>query len=251
VDDLPREPPDKRARPRKILIRRDVPTRRAYARVIVLATAIGAVTGLAWYWGAWDLLWVESLDGFKGWIAGYGFWGPVIFICGYAAAELVFVPALPLTVLGGVVFGPVWGTAYVSVGATLGAAGAFLAARYALRGPVERWVEGSPRLRDLDAAVAEQGWRMLVITRLVPLFPFNLQNFAYGLTRMRFRTFVLLSWLCMLPGTAAYTFAGGALVEGRGDLHRTLGYLAVAAVLIVALSFGSRWLRAPEGKPVR
>ncbi len=224
-------------------------TTRAYGgRGIVLAAGLGAVAVLAWRLGVWDLLRLEDVARFKAWIDGYGPWGPAVFIVGYAAAELVFVPALPLTVLGGVAFGPVRGTAYVSLGATLGAAAAFLAARYAMRGLVERWVARSPRLRELDAAVAEHGWRMLMITRLVPLFPFNLQNFAYGLTRLRFRTFVLLSWLCMLPGTAAYTLTGGALSEGRGDPHRTLGYLAVAAVLIVPLSLVPRWLRPPRGE---
>lgn len=220
-------------------------------RVIVLTVVIGIAVVLAWRSGVWDLLRLEHLARFKAWMDGYGPWGPALFIVGYAAAEILFVPALPLTVLGGVAFGPVRGTVYVSLGATLGAAGAFLAARYAMRGLVERWVERSPRLRELDAAVAEHGWRMLMITRLVPLFPFNLQNFAYGLTRLRLRTFVLLSWLCMLPGTAAYTLTGGALSERRGDLHRTLGYLAVAAVLIVALSLVPRWLRPPGGERAR
>jgi uncharacterized membrane protein YdjX (TVP38/TMEM64 family) len=226
-------------------------TRAHGGRVIVLAVVIGSAALLAWRVGVWDLLRLDNVARFKAWIDGHGPWGPAVFIVGYAAAELVFVPALPLTVLGGVAFGPVRGTAYVSLGATLGAAAAFLAARYAMRGLVERWVAQSPRLRELDTAVAEHGWRMLVITRLVPLFPFNLQNFAYGLTRLRFRTFILLSWLCMLPGTAAYTLAGGALAEGRGDLHRTLGYLAIAAALIVALSLVPRWLGLPGGGRAR
>jgi len=226
-------------------------TRARSGRVIVLAAVIGGAAVLAWRLGVWDLLRLEHLARFKAWIDGYGFWGPAVFIVGYAAAELLFVPALPLTILGGAAFGPVRGTAYVSLGATLGAAAAFLAARYAMRGLVERWVERNPRLRELDAAVAEHGWRMLTITRLVPLFPFNLQNFAYGLTRIRFRTFVLLSWLCMLPGTAAYTLTGGALSEGRRALHRALGYLAVAAILMVALSLVPRWLLTPGGERAR
>jgi len=226
-------------------------TRARGGRVVVLAAVIGGALLLGWRLGVWDLLRLDHLARFKAWIDGYGPWGPALFIIGYAAAELVFVPALPLTILGGVAFGPVRGTVYVSLGATLGAAAAFLAARYAMRGLVEQWVARSPRLRALDAAVAEHGWRMLVITRLVPLFPFNLQNFAYGLTRLRFRTFVLLSWLCMLPGTAAYTLTGGALTEGGGNPRRTLGYLAIAAVLIVALSLVPRWLRPPAGAPAR
>ena len=82
-----------------------------------------------------------------------------------------------------------------------------------------------------------------MITRLVPLFRFNLQNFAYGLTRIPFWTFVGLSWLCMLPGTAAFALAGGALGESRRDPRRSLAYLGAAAILIVVVSLLPRWLR--------
>jgi uncharacterized membrane protein YdjX (TVP38/TMEM64 family) len=168
----------------------------------------------------------------------------VVFILGYAVAELFFVPALPLTLLGGLAFGPLRGTLYVSVGATAGAALAFLAARYAARGLVEGWIARSPRLRRLDAAVTRHGWRILMLTRLIPLFPFNLQNFAYGLTRIRFVPYVLLTWVCILPATAAFTLAGDALAEGGGAPRRVLGGLAVAGVLIVAVSLIPRWLMA-------
>ena len=77
---------------------------------------------------------------------------------------------------------------------------------------------------------------MVMITRLVPIFPFNLQNFAYGLTKVKFSTYALVSLTCMIPGTAAYVFAGGALVSGKGDLKTTLAYLAVAAIMFVIVS---------------
>ncbi len=152
-------------------------------------------------------------------------------------------PGLPITVLGGVAFGPVWGTLYVWIAATIGAALAFLVARYAVRSTVERWVRASPRLSRLDEQAAEHGWRIVMLTRLVPLFPFNLQNYAYGLTRIGFWPYAITSSICMLPGTAAFTFAGGALSEGRGDVRRTLGYLAVAGVLLVLVSLIPRWLQ--------
>jgi uncharacterized membrane protein YdjX (TVP38/TMEM64 family) len=112
-----------------------------------------------------------------------------------------------------------------------------------LRKLVEDWVQSNPRLAGVDAAVARDGWRIVMITRLVPLFPFNLQNYAYGLTRIGFWTYLVTSWICMLPGTAAYTFAGGALSEGAGDVRRTLVYLAIAGVLIVMMSLIPRMLK--------
>jgi uncharacterized membrane protein YdjX (TVP38/TMEM64 family) len=208
--------------------------------VLVVVVAAGAI--LARSLGVQELFQADTLARLKGRIDAYGAWAPVLFVVGYALAEVVFVPALPLTLLGGLVFGPVRGTVVVSIGATLGAALAFLAARYAARGLVEGWVRANPRLARIDAAVAEHGWRILMITRLVPLFPFNLQNFAYGLTRIPFWTFVGLSWLCMLPGTAAFALAGGALGEGGGNPRRTLAYLGAAGVLIVLVSLLPRWL---------
>jgi uncharacterized membrane protein YdjX (TVP38/TMEM64 family) len=152
-------------------------------------------------------------------------------------------PALPLTLLGGLAFGPLWGVVYVSVAATLSAALAFLVARYVARGPVERRIARHPRLARIDAAVAEHGWRILMITRLVPLFPFNVQNFAYGLTRIPFWTYVGMTWLCILPGTVAYVLAASALPAGANDPRRLVGYLGIAGILLLALSWLPRWLK--------
>lgn len=213
-----------------------------WRRVFVVLAVLAAGALLARALGLGDLARLEGLARFKDAIDGYGAWAPVVFIAGYGVAEVFFVPGLPLTLLGGLAFGPLWGTVYVSAGSTLGAAAAFLLARHAMRGIVERWVERSPRLQRLDAAVVEHGWRILMLTRLVPLFPFNLQNFAYGLTRIPFSTYVAVSWACMLPATVAYTLAAGALSEGGRDPRRTLGSLAIAGVLIVAASLLPRWL---------
>jgi uncharacterized membrane protein YdjX (TVP38/TMEM64 family) len=204
---------------------------------VVALVGGGALT--VWRLGGLDL---ATIAGIRPWIERQGRWAPVIFITGYAVAELFFVPALPLTILGGLAFGPVRGTIYVSIGATAGAALAFLAARYAARSLVEGWMARSPQLRRLDEAVVRDGWRILMVTRLVPLFPFSLQNFAYGLTRIRFVPYVLITWLCILPGSAAFTVAGDALAEGRGSPRRILGGLAVASLLIVAVSLIPRWL---------
>jgi uncharacterized membrane protein YdjX (TVP38/TMEM64 family) len=174
---------------------------------------------------------------------GYGAWAPALYIAGYILAVVFFVPGLPITVLGGIAFGPVWGTVYVWIAATIGASLAFLVARYAVRSTVERWVRASPRIARVDGQVAEHGWRIVMLTRLVPLFPFNLQNYAYGITRIGFWPYAITSSICMLPGTAAFTFAGGALSDGRGDVTRTLLYLAIAGALLVLISLIPRWLQ--------
>src|SRR5262249_33525852 len=153
---------------------------------------------------------LENLARLRQAVEGYGALAPAVFIGGYILPVVFFVPGLPITLLGGVVFRPVRRPLFVWIRAPTGAAPALLMARYAVRGIVERWVRASPRLVRIDTQVAENGWRIVMLTRLVPLFPFNLQNYAYGITRIGFWPYAITSSLCMIPGTAAFTFAGGA-----------------------------------------
>jgi uncharacterized membrane protein YdjX (TVP38/TMEM64 family) len=213
----------------------------SWLRPVLVVALIAAGIVAARALGLGEAIRLENLSRLKQWIESYGALAPVIFIVGYVLAAVLFVPGLPMTVLGGVVFGPVWGTAYVWIAATVGASLAFLVARYAVRSTVERWVQASPRVATIDGRVAEHGWRIVMLTRLVPVFPFNLQNYAYGITRIGFWPYAITSAICMLPGTAAFTFAGGALSEGRG-VRRTLAYLALAGVLLVLVSLIPRWL---------
>jgi uncharacterized membrane protein YdjX (TVP38/TMEM64 family) len=203
------------------------------AGAIVLARAVGLA----------DRVRLENLVRLREWIDGFGAWAPAVFVTGYVGAVIAFVPALPLTLLGGLVFGPVWGTIYVSVASTVGACLSFLIARYAARALVERWMAPYPALGRMDRAVARHGFRIVMITRLVPLFPFNLQNYAYGLTSIGFGAYALTSWLCMLPATVAFTAAAGAVVTGAWDARRMLLLLGLAGVLLAALSLLPRWLR--------
>src|SRR6185503_18481454 len=111
------------------------------------------------------------------------------------------------------------------------------------RDAVERWMTPYPALGRMDRATARHGWRIVMITRLVPIFPFNLQNYAYGLTSISFGAYLLTSFVCMLPATVAYTVAAGAVVAGAWDVRRMVLLLAGAGVLLVALSLLPRWLR--------
>ena len=209
--------------------------------LLIVGVILGGVI-VARAFGFTAYLRFENLSRLTETIEGYGVLGPVIYIAAYVLGVVFFVPGLPMTLLGGLAFGPVRGAAYVWVAATIGAALAFLVARYGLRGLVEGWVARNARLTRMDEAVARDGWRIVMITRLVPLFPFNLQNYAYGVTRIGFWAYLTTSAVCMIPATVAYTFAGGALSRGGGDLRRTLGYLAVAGVLIVLVSLIPRYL---------
>ncbi len=212
------------------------------AVVLFLAILAARLTGVTEYIG------LDSLNSLRDWINGFGVVAPVVFITIYVVATVAFVPGAPLSLLAGLVFGAVWGTLWTVIGATLGSTLAFLIGRYAARGLVESWTADNPRIRKLDEGVEKHGWRMLLITRLVPLFPFNLQNYAYGLTRIGVGTYVLLTGTCILPGVIVYTFAGGSLASARDDLTRTFAYLGVAAVVFVIVSLIPGWLRRRNGR---
>ncbi len=204
---------------------------------LLLALLVARVTGVAGY------ISLDGLNSLRDWINGFGAGAPVVFIAIYVVATVAFLPGAPLSLLAGLVFGAVWGTLWTVIGATLGATLAFLIGRYAARGLVESWTANNARIRILDEGVEKHGWRMLVITRLVPVFPFNLQNYAYGITKIGLGTYVLLTAVCIIPGAAAFTFAGGSLASAQQDLTKTFVYLGVAAVLFVLVSLIPGWLQ--------
>ncbi|MDQ3386295.1 MAG: TVP38/TMEM64 family protein [Actinomycetota bacterium] len=214
------------------------------AVVLVVVVLIARLTGLSEYVS------LDGLNRLRDWILSFGLLAPIIFIFLYALATVAFLPGTPLSLLAGLVFGPVFGTLWIVIGATIGATLAFLIGRYAARDLVDGWTANNERIRKLDEGVERQGWRMLLITRLVPVFPFNLQNYAYGLTKIKLLTYVGLTSICIIPGAAVYAFAGGSLANAREDLTTTFIYLGVAAVLFVIISFIPRWLQnRKDGQP--
>lgn len=161
--------------------------------------------------------WLESLNA---WVADLGFVGMVIFALVYAAATVLMIPGSLLTLAGGAVFGLVPGFFTVWNGATLGAALAFLVSRFLARKRVEAWIQGKPSFSVIDKAVAKEGWKIVFLTRLSPVFPFNFQNYAYGLTSVSFWHYVLASWTGMIPGSFLYVYFG---TLGRSGLEAASG----------------------------
>ena len=163
----------------------------------------------------------------EAWVAETGVVAPLLFILIYALGTVLFLPGSVLTLAGGALFGPLWGTLYNLAGATLGASLAFLVARY-LAGD---WVEqrASGRLRRLKQGVEQEGWRFVAFVRLVPLFPFNLLNYALGLTRIRLLDYALASFIFMAPGALAYTYLGyvGREAVGGGEdlIRKSVGWM--------------------------
>ena len=168
------------------------------------------------------------------WVDGAGVAGPLLFMLIYALGTVLFLPGSVLTLAGGAIFGPVWGTLYNLTGATLGATLAFIVARYLAADWVEAKVGG--RLKSIKTGVEAEGWRFVAFVRLVPLFPFNLLNYALGLTRIGFVPYVVTSYIAMLPGAMAYTYLGyagrEAIAGGESAIQK--GLLALALLAAVA-----------------
>jgi uncharacterized membrane protein YdjX (TVP38/TMEM64 family) len=193
----------------------------------LLALALAAGLALA-------LLYRDRFDAaaLEAWIKEAGIAAPLLFMLIYALAAVLFLPGSVITIAGGALFGPVLGTIYNLTGATLGAALAFLIARYLASDWVARKAGG--RVKQLIDGVESEGWRFVAFVRLVPLFPFNLLNYSLGLTRLKFSHYLIATYLFMLPGTLAYTYLGyvgrEAAAGGEGLVRKALLALALLAV---------------------
>lgn len=180
-----------------------------------------------------------------------GPWGPVVLAAVYAVACVLFVPGSILTLGAGFLFGVIPGTIAVSVGSVVGATAAFLIGRWLVRRPIERRMAAYPRFRAIDRAVGKEGFKIVLLVRLSPFFPFNLQNYGFGLTSVRLRDYVLASWIGMLPGTLMYVYLGSALKnlaevaagEPEGGTVQTVFFVVGLLVTIVATVVVTRTAR--------
>lgn len=168
-------------------------------------------------------------------VATLGIWAPVGFIALYALATVLFIPGSLMTLAGGFIFGPWYGTVYNLTGAVIGATFAFLIARYLASG----WVRDSAgrRLTTLLKGVEREGWRFIAVVRLVPVLPFNLLNYALGLTSISLLAYVLASTVFMLPGAFAYTYVGSlGQTALAGDVKVLVRQILFAISLLVLLA---------------
>ena len=211
--------------------------RTSAGRIVVLVLVIAVLVVLARQLGGY-------VPTFAAWVNGLGAWGPAVFIVGYAAAVVGFVPGSVLTLSAGAIFGIGKGVVYVFVAAMLGSALAFLVARYIARAAIEQRLAGNARFAAVDRAVGTEGLKIVFLLRLCPLFPFTLLNYALGLTRVSFRDY-LIAGVGMLPGTLLYVYygklagdvaalAGGASVEKGWEYYAFLALGLVATVVVTA-----------------
>ena len=196
----------------------------------------------------------EKLGDLQDWIGSLGYLGPLVFIAVYAAATVAALPGSALSIVAGAIFGPVLGVITVIFAATLGAGLAFLVSRFVARNSIEKWLEGSDKFKKLDELTEKHGDIMVAITRLVPLFPFNLLNYGFGLTKVPFRTYVTWSFVCMLPGTILYVVGSAAVAqalrEGKVPWILVVVVAMILGIIVVLGRQARKKLREGEEDPV-
>jgi len=179
--------------------------------------------------------------------ASYGVLLPLIYLAVWTVGPL-FLPGLPIVLAGGVLFGPVWGVVYTAIGSTVGAGLVFLVARYLARD----WVAGKlagTRLTSLDDQVARHGWKIVAFTRLVPVFSYSLLNYAFGLTRIAFRSYLAATFVFMLPTTIAFVYFSSNLLDlihGRISRELIIGVILVLIVTLIPVIY--KWRKAKAGE---
>ncbi len=206
-------------------------------RVALAAIIISAIL--------WVLFNLERIDveALVMWVAGFGLLAPLIFFITRTVGAVVLVPGSLMAMAAGVLFGPVWGAVHNLFASTAGAVLAFSIARYVAPNWIARHVGGRDRLTRLVDGVESEGWRFVAFIRLVPLFPYNIVNYALGLTRIKISHFTLASLICMIPGDIAYVYIGYAGREAIAGNEAAWQAGLIALGLLACLVFVPRYIR--------
>jgi uncharacterized membrane protein YdjX (TVP38/TMEM64 family) len=177
----------------------------------------------------------KKIDDLQHWIQSLGLWGPIAFFFIYLGAVIATIPGTIFGVIAGALFGSVIGIILISISSTIGASITFLIARYFARDTVARWLSKNKTMKRLDQLTEEQGMVIVGLTRLIPLFPFTLLNYGFGLTKVSFKTYVFWSWLCMIPGTIIVVVGTDVLTQemtqGRAPWE-LVGVLVITALVL-------------------
>ncbi|ABR47479.1 SNARE associated Golgi protein [Alkaliphilus metalliredigens QYMF] len=211
----------------------------------ILLIAVMVISIFIWVlykYEIWNFISIDYLRKFTDKIQALGWLGLLLYLLSFAIGTMLFLPSVPFALLGGITYGTVQGITYAVAGDLLGASMAFIIARYIGRERIEKRLRKSKAFHEIDEGVKQDGWRIVVLTRMVPVIPHWLQNYAYGLTSISFTTYAFVSLLCIIPGTAVWIFAVNTVGRGQEDAKRTMIYLGIASVLIIAVSYLPKWI---------
>ncbi|MEF9933400.1 MAG: TVP38/TMEM64 family protein [Cetobacterium sp.] len=181
-------------------------------------------------------------------IQSLGVWAPLAYIVLYSLVTITCLSVLPITLVGGIVFGPIMGVVYTALGASAGLSLAFLIARYIARKPIESKFGNSEAFKKINAGVKNEGWFILATTRLLPVFPFGIQNYVYGLTSISFIQYAVLSTVFILPGTSVFVLLAGAVASG--DTATAIKMSITASLIFFALTLVTKFIAKKSKKNV-
>jgi len=215
--------------------------------VLALAVLVAAVL-LANHFGLVEGL--RDIEGMQQWFLDLGFVGFAVYLLLYIAVAVFMLPASAVTIVAGITFGSVLGGVLALVSATIGACVAFLIAKYVARDTIIAKFGQNPLFKRIEEGVEQNGASFLILTRLVPVFPYNIQNYAYGLTSMKLSTFALVSFITMAPGAFIYAYIAGEIVT-HGVSLRLLLQFTVAGLVLFGVSLIPKYIAKKKGITIK
>lgn len=213
-------------------------------KLIVVVLIIGLGFFIAWRTGLVEK--IKDVEAMQEFFKSYGFLGYLIFILVFIASCVFMLPGSMLTIIAGIAFGPLFGGVVSLIGATLGATAAFLVSKYVARGMIEDKIGKNEMFKKIDDGVEKNGTSFLILTRLVPVFPFSFQNYAYGLTKINLGTYFIVSFICMAPGAFIYAYMAGEIVTNGFSLSLLVKF-AVAGILLFLVSLVPKYIAKKKG----
>jgi uncharacterized membrane protein YdjX (TVP38/TMEM64 family) len=213
-------------------------------KILVIVAIIAAVFFVAKYFGWTDRL--QDVPAMQAWFRSLGFAGYAAFIALFVLVAVFMLPAAAFTIIAGVTFGSVLGGILALVGATIGAAAAFIVAKYVARDVIVNKFQGNALFKKIEEGVEANGVSFLILTRLVPIFPYNVQNYAYGLTSINFLTYTGVSFITMAPGAFIYAYMAGEIVA-HGFSIKLLVQFAIAGVILFLVSLIPKYIAKKKG----
>jgi uncharacterized membrane protein YdjX (TVP38/TMEM64 family) len=192
------------------------------------------ITGV--FIGTYFLGIAQHLSALQPWIKSWGIWAPGIYLLVYIGIVIASIPATPFGIVAGIIFGSTLGITLIIIGASLGSALTFLIARYFARNAVSKWMEHNLRFQRLDRLIETHGTIIVIITRLVPLFPFNILNYGFGLTKIPFKTYIIWSTIGMIPGTVVFVGGSDAIYQSltTGAIPWELTIFILSMILLIS-----------------
>ena len=212
--------------------------------MILIVAIIAVVFLVAHYFGLTDRL--QDIPAMQAWFQSLGFVGYAVFIVLYVFVAVFMLPAAAFTIIAGITFGSVLGGILALIGATIGASVAFIVAKYVARDVIVNKFQGNAIFKKIEEGVKENGVSFLILTRLVPLFPYNVQNYAYGVTPINLLTFTGVSFVTMAPGAFIYAYMAGEIVA-HGFSIKLLVQFAIAGVILFLVSLIPKYIAKKKG----